>query len=198
MAKEREPKLKPIGDISATIMRLFLNFTGAQLEKKIGNEDVKDGVMLAFPLAKTIIEVLNDEIPENDKQVREALLDHINGPVADFLDRILGQKIEPIENEDVEALLVFIKDKAISALRLITDDDAQNKAQLDLFFDELMRDPQFHALVIDRILIPIAVKAGATEEWVEFLREVIQTTLDGLLKVKAAQLRAQLKQIQEA
>lgn len=195
MAKEK--KVKPIGDITATLLRLALNFSKGQLERKVEDDDVRDGIMLAFPLAARVIEVLNDDNPENDKQVRTELFITLNGPVADFIDRILGEKIDGVDG-DFAPILEFAKDKAVDVFRLVTDDDAQNNAQLQAFFDELLRSPEFRELVIEQIIVPIARKAGATDEWVEFLRDVIRTTFDGLLKVKAAQLRAQLKDIQEA
>lgn len=194
MAKEK--KVKPIGDITATLLKLALNFSQNQLEKKVGDEDVRDGIMLAFPLAAKVIEVLNDDNPENDKQVRAELMASLNGPVADFIDRLLSEKIEKTD-ENLEAILTFLKDAVVDVFRLITDDDAQNNTQLEAFIDQLLRDIEFHDLVIEHIIVPIARKAGATEEWVDFLREVVQTTFDGLLKVKAAQLSAKLAEFQE-
>jgi hypothetical protein len=198
MSKVKEPKLKPIGDISATILRLVLGFTKGQLTKKIEQPDVRDGVLLAFPLAQTIIDVLNDKDPENDKQVREALFAHLNGPTAEFLDRILDQKITPIEDYDLRFLLLYIKNKAIEAMQIVTDDDIENKKQLDAFWDQLLRSPDFHAVLIEHVIKPLVRKTGSSEEWVQFIVDIVRATLDGLLKVQEAQFRAKLAELPEA
>jgi hypothetical protein len=182
MSKVKKRESKPIGDVLAAILRTGIKFTEDQLKKRVRNPYLLDGVSLAFPFSTQVVNILNDENPENNAQVRELLLDHVNGPIAEFLDRILTEKISAVDEDNLRKILFFLKEKGIDALEILSDDDIENNKQLKAFWDALLESKEFHDLVKFSIIVPFLAKRNVKEDVITFVLEVIDLAIAGFNK----------------
>lgn len=187
MAKVKRRNAKPIGDVLAAILRVGIKFTEDQFKKRVKNPYLLDGISLAFPFSTKVVNILNDENPDNNAQVRELLLDHVNGPIAEFLDRILTEKISAVEEENLKKILDFIKESGIDALELLSDDDAENNKQLKAFWEALIESTEFHDLVKYNIIVPFLEKKNVKEDVIKFVLDVIDLAISGFNKESAKQ-----------
>lgn len=194
MSKKRE--VKPIGDILAAILKLGINFSEAQLKKRVNEPNLLDGVMLAFPFSKQVIDVLNDDDSDNIGQVREILFDHVNGPVADFLDRLLYEKISAVNDPNLKVILGFSKDQAIDALRIVSDDNDDNNVQLEKFWEQILQDGEFIDIIKFNVIVPLLKKAKADDNTIEFVLTVFTAAVDGLLKEKSGEISQKIEKLQ--
>lgn len=185
MAKVKKREAKPIGDILAMVLRAGIKFTEDQFKKRVKNPYLLDGVSLAFPFSTQVVNILNDENPDNNAQVRELLLNHVNGPIAEFLDRILTEKISAVEQENLKKILDFLKDAGIDALEMLSDDDVENNKQLEAFWNGLLESKEFHDLVKFNIIVPFLVKRNVKEDVIKFVLDVIDLAISGFSKESA-------------
>jgi hypothetical protein len=180
----KEKNVKVINDLVATIMKLGVGFAEGQVGKRVNDPLVEKGVDLIFPLTRKMIEVLSDNNPDNTGQVKEVMLDWTNGPLANYLEEIFAALIVKQKDENVKALLAFLTLKFVEALRIYSDDDEKNKEQINALWEGIIVAPQTHALIVDHIVKPLLIKSGATEQWVVFVTNLVQTTLEGLVGAK--------------
>lgn len=182
MSKKEQAKV--IGDIVAAILKMGVNIAQGQVEKKIDDPIVEKGVVLIFPLTKELIEVLSDKDPNNQVQVREVMLKWTNGPLADYLEEIFKMFVENQKDENAKVLIDFFTKVFVKALRLYTDDVAENKAQLDELIDAIVADEKTYDIIIENILKPLLVSAKAGEPVSEFVLKGAKMIADWLLKRK--------------
>jgi hypothetical protein len=57
----------------------------------VTDETLLKGVNTALPLIREIVEELNDDNPDNAKQIKETLLAWTNEPLADYLETVLAE-----------------------------------------------------------------------------------------------------------
>lgn len=196
MSKIKKREAKPIGDVLAAILRAGIKFTEDQFKKRVRNPYLLDGVSLAFPFSTKVVNILNDENPDNNAQVRELLLDHVNGPIAEFLDRILTEKISAVEEENLKKILSFVKESGIDALEIISDDDTENNKQLKVFWETLLESKEFHDLVKYNIIVPFLLKRNVKEDVVTFVLDVIDLAIAGFNKDSAKQISEKIETIE--
>lgn len=181
MSKSNE-NAKVIGELVALIMKMGVNFAQKNVEDRIKNPLVEKGVGLIFPLTKELIEVLSDNNPNNEAQVRQVMLKWTNGPLAEYLEQIFAELVEKQKDENVKALLAFLTKKFIEALKVYSDDEEANKQQIADLWESIITDEQTIKLIVDHIIKPLLVKANATEEWTKFATDLATTLLKGLIK----------------
>lgn len=180
----KEKNVKVINDLVATIMRLGVGFAEGQVGKRVDDPLVEKGVDLIFPLTRKMIEVLSDNNPDNTGQVKEVMLDWTNGPLANYLEEIFAALIVKQKDPNVKALLTFLTLKFVEALRIYSDDEESNKEQIAALWESIIVATETHALITEHIVKPLLVKSGASEQWVKFVTDLVQTTLQGLVEAK--------------
>ena len=122
---------RPISDVVKAVANLGLNFTEGMVEKKVQNPMVEDGIKLVFPLVRHLLEVLNDDNPANAEQVRAIILKWINTDLANFVEKVADNVLHNTKDTAHFALLDFAQLNAVRILRVYTDENVDNKAQLD-------------------------------------------------------------------
>lgn len=183
MSKSKE-NAKVIGDLVALIMKLGVNFAQNQVENRIKNPLVEKGVALIFPLTKELIEVLSDANANNEAQVRQVMLKWTNGPLAEYLEEIFAEFVSKQKDKDVKALLEFLTKKFVEALRIYSDDEEENRQQIEKLWEGIITDEKTITLIVEHIIKPLLIKAQATEEWVKFATDLSITLLKGLIQAK--------------
>jgi hypothetical protein len=180
----KKDQARVIGEIVAAILKMGVNVAQGQVEKKINNPLVEKGVLLIFPLTKSLIEVLSDKDPNNEAQVRQVMLAWTNGSLADYLEQIFGVFVENQKDEDAKALIDFFTKVFVKALRLYSDDITENKEQLDELLSAIVSDRKTFDLIVNNILKPLLEKAQAGEALTKFVLDAAQMFIDWLLKEK--------------
>jgi hypothetical protein len=100
-------KEKPIGDVARAIINLSLNLAESQVKNRVTDETLLKGVNTALPLIREIVEELNDDNPDNAKQIKETLLAWTNEPLADYLETVLAELESKLENPNERLLVGF-------------------------------------------------------------------------------------------
>lgn len=182
MSEVKEPK--NINKLITGLAQLTSGFLQKQVEKRVDHPLANKGIGLIFPLVNQVIVVLSDKNPDNSGQVRDEVLDWVNEPLANFLEEVFAELIAKQENPDAKALLYFLGDTFVKVLRIYSDDDQENKKQIEALWEAVISSEKTHKLIVENIVKPLLVKANATEAWTDFATTVAKTTLSGLTKVK--------------
>jgi hypothetical protein len=176
----KEPKVKVISDLLATIAKLGLNFTESQVQKKVKNDLTEKGVLLFLPPTRKIVEVLNDDNPANSDQVKDVILDWVHEDLAAYVQDLGMHLANQTANENQKAVTQFAVNTTVAMLKLYSDDDQDNKAQVVTYFETQLEDPAFRALLMSAIIAPILRKAKAGEDFIELIGKAIEYTLDSV------------------
>lgn len=178
MSKEKEPKVKVISDLVAAIAKLALNFAENQVEKKVQSDIAEKGILLFLPATRNVIEVLNDTNPANADQVKEVLLKWINEDLASFVEELGLHLTDQAENDNQKNVALFSIKVATHLLRIYSDNDKDNKAQVSEFLQSMIDNPTFRELLMDAIIAPVLRKAKAGEEFITLIGKALEYSLD--------------------
>lgn len=170
-------KEKPLGDLVRTLLIMSVDFVETRFISRIPTEDVRVGLLLLLNPIRQMILALNDDDPKNDEQIRELWLKFTNTDLANFSDEVLQKNIARIEEEDLRIVVAFVATNAIKILRLVTDEEKDNTAQLQAFWNEFVKDPNTHQVVLEHIMEPVLSGVIKDEDTVQFILDLIATAL---------------------
>ena len=173
---------RPISDVVKAVANLGLNFTEGMVEKKVQNPMVEDGIKLVFPLVRQLLEVLNDDNPANAEQVRAIILKWINNDLANFVEKAADHVLTNTKDPAHFALLDFAQLNAVRILRMYTDENADNKAQLDAYFKEAIQGEELEELAKFAVLGPILDKANASPDLKMFVEKALDFVFEAVRK----------------
>jgi hypothetical protein len=173
---------RPISDVVKAVANLGLNFTEGMVEKKVQNPMVEDGIKLVFPLVRQLLEALNDDNPANAEQVRAIILKWINTDLANFVEKAADHVLTNTKDPAHFALLDFAQLNAVRILRMYTDENKDNKAQLDAYFKEAIQGEELEELAKYAVLGPILDKANASPDLKVFVEKALDFVFDAVRK----------------
>ena len=173
---------RPISDVVKAVANLGLNFTEGMVEKKVQNPMVEDGIKLVFPLVRQLLEALNDDNPANAEQVRAIILKWINNDLANFVEKAADHVLTNTKDPAHFALLDFAQLNAVRILRMYTDENADNKAQLDAYFKEAIQGEELEELAKFAVLGPILDKANASPDLKVFVEKALDFVFEAVRK----------------
>ena len=173
---------RPISDVVKAVANLGLNFTEGMVEKKVQNPMVEDGIKLVFPLVRQLLEALNDDNPANAEQVRAIILKWINNDLANFVEKAADHVLTNTKDPAHFALLDFAQLNAVRILRVYTDENADNKAQLDAYFKETIQGEELEELTKSVVLGPILDKANASPDLKVFVEKALDFVFEAVRK----------------
>ena len=175
-------KAKPVSDLAKSIANLGLNFAENQVEKKIGDPFVEKGVKLVFPVTRELLEVLNDENPANAEQVKDLVLSFVNEDLTAFLGEVSERLLAKVDDAHHVALLQFAFKTAIGILKAYTDDEANNKAQVQEMVHGLIDSGELLNIAKLAIVAPALDKAGASDDLKAFISKAMDVAFDAIKK----------------
>jgi hypothetical protein len=164
------------------VANLGLNFTEGMVEKKVQNPMVEDGIKLVFPLVRQLLEALNDDNPANAEQVRAIILKWINNDLANFVEKAADHVLTNTKDPAHFALLDFAQLNAVRILRVYTDENKDNKAQLDAYFQETIQGEELEELAKFAVLGPILDKANASPDLKMFVEKALDFVFEAVRK----------------
>ena len=173
---------RPISDVVKAVANLGLNFTEGMVEKKVQNPMVEDGIKLVFPLVRQLLEALNDDNPANAEQVRAIILKWINTDLANFVEKAADNVLTNTKDPAHFALLDFATLNAVRILRVYTDENKDNKAQLDAYFKEAIQGEELEELAKFAVLGPILDKANASPDLKVFVEKALDFVFEAVRK----------------
>ena len=173
---------RPISDVVKAVANLGLNFTEGMVEKKVQNPMVEDGIKLVFPLVRQLLEVLNDDNPANAEQVRAIILKWINTDLANFVEKAADNVLTNTKDPAHFALLDFAQLNAVRILRVYTDENVDNKAQMDAYFKEAIQGEELEELAKFAVLGPILDKANASPDLKVFVEKALDFVFEAVRK----------------
>jgi len=173
---------RPISDVVKAVANLGLNFTEGMVEKKVQNPMVEDGIKLVFPLVRQLLEVLNDDNPANAEQVRAIILKWINTDLANFVEKAADHVLTNTKDPAHFALLDFATLNAVRILRVYTDENMDNKAQMDAYFKETIQGEELEELAKSAVLGPILGKANASPDLKLFVEKALDFVFEAVRK----------------
>ena len=168
-------KEKPIGDVARAIINLSLNLAESQVKNRVTDETLLKGVNTALPLIREIVEELNDDNPDNAKQIKETLLAWTNEPLADYLETVLAELESKLENPHERLLVGFLGANVIAILRLMTDLEPDNVEQIRNYWKD-------EEVLITNLLLPALEKKGVTPEVRNYIHSIVDLTLDTFVR----------------
>ena len=173
---------RPISDVVKAVANLGLNLTEGMVEKKVQNPMVEDGIKLVFPLVRQLLEVLNDDNPANAEQVRAIILKWINTDLANFVEKAADHVLTNTKDPAHFALLDFAQLNAVLILRVYTDENVDNKAQMDAYFKEAIQGEELEELAKFAVLGPILDKANASPDLKLFVEKALDFVFEAVRK----------------
>ena len=175
-------KAKPVSDLAKSIANLGLNFAENQVEKKIGDPFVEKGVKLVFPVTRELLEVLNDDNPANAEQVKDLVLSFVNEDLTAFLGEVSERLLAKVDDAHHVALLQFAFKTAIGILKAYTDEEANNKAQVQEMVHGLIDSGELLNIAKLAIVAPALDKAGASDDLKAFIVKAMDVAFDAIKK----------------
>lgn len=174
----KEEKVKVISDLVAAIANLALNFTEGQVKKKVESDVAEEGILLFLPATRDVIKALNDDDAQNAAQVKGIVLDWVNQDLSAYITKLGAHLGEQVDNENQKAVLLFGIKVVSELLKIYSDDEKDNKAQVSAFLQSLIDDPVFRELILTAIIVPILRKAKAGEDFIKLMEKAIEYVLD--------------------
>lgn len=181
-------KEKPIGDVLRVMLLTALNFIESALLKRINNEKVDTGLTLVVERLRQVVTVLNDTNADNKSQVLDIVYEFFNTDFSDFAKEVVSEEIAKIEDENLRAIAQYFLERAIDVIKLLTDEDLDNSAQLNAFLELWAKSEASHEILLYKILEPLLRKTNLDEDWIEAILEVIKIALTGQTEIPASVL----------
>lgn len=175
-------KVKPVSDLVRKVAEVGLNFAENQIEKRIENQTVEDGINLVFPITRRMLEVLNDDNAENAAQVRAEVLAWINKDLAAYVEELGAKVVEQADDQAEKDLLKFLFTQVVSVLKIYSDQQPDNKAQIKQYFAQVLTSEELEALAKSAVLMPLLAKGKVSEDLQEFLVKAVGMLFDVLKK----------------
>lgn len=178
-------KEKPIGDVLRVMLVTALNFIESALLKRIESERIDTGLSLVVARLKQVVAALNDENPDNKAQVLEIVNEFFNVDFSDFAKQVVSEEIARIDDENVRKIAQYALDRSIDLVKLLTDENLDNKAQFQAFLDFWGKSEETHDILLYAILEPLLRKTNLGEDWIEGILEIIAIALKGQTEIPA-------------
>lgn len=181
-------KEKPIGDVLRVMLLTALNFIESALLKRIESDRVDTGLSLVAERLRQVVVALNDANPDNKSQVLQIVYQFFNVDFSDFAKQVVSEEIARIDDENVRKIAQYALDRSIDLVKLLTDEDLDNKAQLNAFIEFWGKSPETHDILLYSILEPLLQKTNLGEDWIEGILEIIAIALRGQTEIPAETL----------
>lgn len=140
-------ELKSLNWFSAYIARAALGVVKG-IVQGIKPGTLQRAILLGFPAGEEFINILSDSNPENEAQAREIWQQFVSETLPDFAESELQTIAENIKDEETRELALVGGALVIRGLRLFTDADPDNKAQLSALLKDVTQDERTKKAVL--------------------------------------------------
>lgn len=183
-------KTKIISDFVAGAVKLAISFIETAFIKRIQDETVRTGLLTLLQPIKDTLTVASDDNPANEQQIAEVWKKFTNQKVTVFADQELAKALAKIADENIRKVLTLISVPSVNMIRIHTDDNPDNGAQVKALWDSFRKSPDTIEVVLDHLLEPIlddVIKDEATLSFIlGLIGEAIRRANSGALSAEAA------------
>lgn len=135
---------------------------------KIKNAVVQEGLRRLVAPLRAVTVALADDNPRNEEQVLEIFKKFANQDVPEYAQGQIEAALNKVDDANVRQVLATLSTPVIQMLRVTTDGDPNNKAQLKALFDEFVKSPATQDVAVQHIVLPLVaakIKDPALREW---------------------------------
>lgn len=168
--------------IKKWVGKLILGFIAgidAYLVDRINSAFAKRAIRNLLNPLKSITNALTDENPRDNEQVDAIVRKYLNQEVPVFATGEIAAGLEKIKNEDVKAVLSTLSHPIVDMLRLLSDDNPDNEAQLKQMLGDFVNDKDVQKTAVLHILLPLVNAKVQDGPFKEMLISIINDVLLG-------------------
>ena len=141
---------------------------------KIKNPTVAQGLRLSLQPARETAVALGDDNPRNAEQVEEIWKRFANSQLPTFAEGEIQTALELVADEDVKIVLATLSRPVVNLLRVATDEDPDNRAQVRALFDAFVKDPATQEVALEHLLVPVIESRIKDESLRAFLLAILR------------------------
>lgn len=156
--------------IKKWVGKLVLGFIAGidvYLVDRINSDFAKRSIRNLLNPLKAITNALTDGNPKDEEQVNQIVRTYLNQEVPVFATGEITAALEKVQNPDVKAVLGTLANPIVDMIRLLSDDNPDNEAQLKQMLGDFVGDKDTQKIAILHILLPLVnakVKDGPLKE----------------------------------
>ena len=144
---------KAIGGLVKLIANLGVDYIEPRLEKALKDGSLTEKLALSpFEAIRDSINALSDDNAENTEQVGAIWIDYLHGKVRVILMEALAPVIGEIDNVTDRDLVQYLADIANDIVGILSDDEANNKAQIAAYFEELKKADRTRDVFVGKLI----------------------------------------------
>jgi hypothetical protein len=128
---------------------------------------------------KSITTVLTDGNPRDEEQVDEIVRTYLNQEVPVFATGEINAALERVQNPDVKAVLGTLATPVVDMIRLLSDDNPDNEAQLKEMLRDFVGDKDTQKIAVVHILLPLVNAKVPDGPFKDMLIQIINDILLG-------------------
>lgn len=140
-------ELKSLNWFSAYIARAALGVVKG-IVQGIKPGTLQRAILLGFPAGEEFITVLSDNDPANEAQANAIWKRFVSGTLPDFAESELDTIAGKIADPETQELVLVGGGLVVRGLRLLTDENPDNKTQFNELLKEVMRDERTRKAVL--------------------------------------------------
>lgn len=145
---------------------------------KIKSKPVQNGLRLNLEPVKQSVIAFTDDNPRNEEQLEAIWKSFANTELPDYSQNEIHAAIQKVEDADVREVLETISMPTVNLLRIVTDEDPNNKEQIRAMFNAFVKSPATQQVAVDHILVPLIESKVKDEALRMFLLELITSLND--------------------
>lgn len=156
-----------------------------QFVSQVNDSDLQVAISDALDSIQQSAVILADQNPNNRDQLEAIWLTYVNKSVSTLVDAKVEDAISQIENETIRVPLETLRVPTVNMLRLVTDQDPNNKAQLEAQWVAFIKDAQVQNVFFGLITQIIEVNL---KNQVKFIALALWSTLVQIIKGEIADI----------
>lgn len=169
---------KAIGGLVKLIANLGVDYIEPRLEKALKDGSLTEKLALSpFESIRDSINALSDDNENNTEQVGKIWIDYLHGKVRVILMEALAPVIGEIDNATDRDLVQYLADIANDIVGILSDDEANNKAQIKSYFDTLAKADRTRDVFVGK-LIDLATGVVKDKALLDLFKTVLNAVFD--------------------
>lgn len=145
---------------------------------QIKNDVVRAAIVTNLLPIKNTAFALSDEEPRDEEQVLVIWKTHLNTALPDFAEDQITAAVAKIEDPNIRAVLSTLGHPVTDLLRVVSDDNPNNTAQVREMFKEFVTNPGVQSVLLENVIIPL-IEVRVQNEFVK--KFLIETLRNGVV-----------------
>lgn len=170
-------KTRVFNPLTAFLAKRALDFLKKYAED-IQNEMIKRFLLSLFIPAKRVVDALKDSDPNNEQQVLEIAKQYANTEFYTIADETTKELVKKVPQENIRLALSHLSIPTTNMIKIFSDDNPNNKEQLEQNWLQFVQDPTTHSIVANELLVPFINGLNIDDNLKDFLIGSLQDALE--------------------